>query len=104
MSISLATKGVICPSGTRPICPSPFTPILKFDVELVLSKPSGLFVIDLDTLGTPAGFAVEDTSVIVPTPKGFFVEGDAPLGVPSAFDVEDTDFLFPPKGFAVEDI
>ena len=102
MTICLATKGVLCqPHATLK---SAFSPILAFDVELVLGRPTGLLITDLGTLRTPVGFAVRDTSVIVSPPKGFFVEGDAALGVPSAFDVEDTNFLASPKGFAVEDI
>jgi hypothetical protein len=104
VTICLATKGVLCQPGAPQFPQNTFSPILDFDVELVLEKPTSLIVTNLDTLGTPAGFAVEDTSVIVSTPKGFFVEGDDPLNIPSAFDVEDTDFVFPPKGFAVEDV
>jgi hypothetical protein len=104
MTIALATKGVICPPATLVVPPNTFSPILKFDVELVLDKPGGFLIEDTDPLASPMGFLVEDTSVIVSTPKGFFVEGDANPNKPAGLEVVDTDFVTPPRGFSVEDI
>ena len=104
MSLCLATKGVLCqhPPPSTPV--SCFSPILNFDVELVLKKPLCLLIENTDSLGCPAGFTVDDTSVIVSTPVGLFVEGEETIGIPSAFDVEDTSTLAHPVGFSVEDI
>jgi len=60
MSISLATKGVICPIAAVELAEPSFSPILDFDVELVLDRPIGLQVINEDFVPTPTGFAVEE--------------------------------------------
>lgn len=104
MSICLATKGMICPAPLIIPARTPFSPILRFDVELVLDKPIGLFVEDLDTLAAPKVFRVEDLSVTMSTPKGFFVENGDNLDRPRGFTVTDDTFVSTPVGFAVEDI
>jgi hypothetical protein len=104
MSVALATKGMICPCIRQTVPGATFSPILKFDVALVLEKPLGFIIEATEELAKPSGLMVENIVASVSTPKGFFVEGEAPLGVPSGFDVEDTNFVAAPVGFAVEDI
>jgi len=103
VTICLATKGVLC-QHPADVGRCTFSPILDFDVELILKKPTGLLAICLDIVPTPSSFYVEDTSVIVSTPKGFFVEGVDALGIPMDFHVEDTGFVSSPMGFTVEDV
>lgn len=104
MTLCLATKGVLCGRGSQLTPPNPFCPILKFDVELLLNKPSGFIAEASVDVESPSGFSVMDILAKVDTPKGLFIEGGQPPGVPSAFDVEDTDLLHTPMGFAVENI
>lgn len=103
MSICLATKGMICPAPLIIPQRTPFSPILDFDVELILEKPLSLSVLNLDTLGKPAMFRVEDLSPTVNAPVGFAVEGNDGLAIPAGFNVSDESFVAIPKGFALED-
>lgn len=104
MSICLATKGMICPAPLIIPQRNPYSPILDFDVELILEKPLGLAVQNLDTLDKPKVFRVEDLTPTVSVPIGFTVEGDDELSIPSGFNVSDESFVATPTGFALEDV
>lgn len=104
MTIAMATKGVICPPAMVQLPQPSYSPILKFDVELVLSTPSGLLLETIGTLMTPAGFGVESIIEYVSSPMGLFIESDSIPGVPSSFTVVDTDYVRAPTGFEVEDV
>lgn len=105
MSISLATKGVICPKvGTLPTPEPGFVPIFRFDVELLLDKPLGLAIESIEELAQPSSFMVQEVVDDLSAPKGFFIEADQAPSGPSSFMAEDLDFVSAPMGFAVEDI
>ena len=104
MSICLATKGMICPAPLIIPQRNPFTPILDFDVELVLDKPIGLYAQNLDVLDKPNIFRVEEIQDLVDKPKGFMVEGDEEMSTPSGLQVTDEEFVSAPTGFAVEEL
>lgn len=104
MTICLATKGMICPAPLIIPQRNPYSPILDFDVELILEKPIGLFVENLDTLDKPKIFRVEDLTATLSTPIGFMVEGDEELSIPAGFDVSDESFVAIPQGFALEEV
>lgn len=105
MSICLATKGMICPAPLIIPQRTPFSPILDFDVELILERPLSLSVENLDTLDKPKVFRVEDLTPTVASPVGFAVEeeGDE-LNIPAGFSVSDESFVATPQGFALEDV
>lgn len=104
MSICLATKGVICPAPLIIPQRTPYSPILKFDVALILDKPVGLLVENSGMISKPKIFRVTDSAVFISRPKGFEVEGEEPISIPSGFRVSDEDYVSAPSGFAVEDI
>ena len=104
MSICLATKGVICPAPLIIPQRNPYSPILDFDVYLILEKPLSLSVEDLDALNKPSIFRVTDLAETVGVPVGFTVTDDEELSIPAGFSVSDESFVATPNGFALEDV